>query len=65
MPVVLFLMQNPASRWNESNIAPAAALAIVLVLYMTDHLLNSMINPIFMLAAGGLTGRPGGHTSEA
>ncbi len=37
--------------------AVAAALAILLTLYMVDNLLNAMINPVFMLAAGALAGQ--------
>jgi hypothetical protein len=34
--------------------AGAEALAIVLPLYMLDALANAMINPIYMIAGGGL-----------
>jgi hypothetical protein len=56
LPVVLFIRRFPASLWGEARVGPAAALAIVLVLYTIDHLANAMVNPVFMLAAGGLAG---------
>lgn len=62
LPVALFVRRFPAARWTEAGIAPAAALAIVLLLYTIDHLANGFINPVFMLAAGGLahcTAKPG------
>jgi hypothetical protein len=31
-------------------------MATVLILYMFDHVVNAMLNPVFMLAAGGLAG---------
>ena len=45
--------------------APAGALAILLGLYMLDNLLNAMINPIFMVAAGGITGLVGTPMDES
>jgi O-antigen ligase len=56
LPVALFVRRFPPSRWQAPDVAPAAALAVVLVLYMVDNLVNAMLNPVFMLAAGGLSG---------
>ena len=56
LPVVLLLRRVPAARWGHPAAAPAAALAVLLVLYMLDSLANAMPNPIYMLAAGGLGG---------
>jgi hypothetical protein len=58
VPVLLFIRRFPAKLWQQPDVAPAAALAIVLVLYMLDHLANAMLNPVFLLAAGGLSGLP-------
>jgi hypothetical protein len=55
LPVVLFLRRFPASEWKKAALAPAAGLAVVLLLYSIDNLANGFINPVFMLAAGGLT----------
>ena len=54
---VLRLWQNfRPGLWVNSTVAPAASLAVLVNLYMLDNLLNNMENPIFLLAAGGLTG---------
>ena len=56
LPVVAFIRRFPAVRWQEKTLAPAAAMAVILILYMIDNLANAMINPVFMLIAGGLAG---------
>jgi len=56
LPVIGFLQRYPASLWFNRKVAPAAALVVVLALYMLDCLLNAMINPIYMLACGGIAG---------
>jgi hypothetical protein len=46
-------------------------MAVLLILYAMDNLLNAMINPIFLLCAGGLSGlylsmrRPRGARAHA
>jgi len=55
-PPVAFLIRYPAKLWKNPNFAPAAALSVCIVLYMLDCVLNAMINPIFMLAGGGIAG---------
>lgn len=56
LPMLLLLWRIPARYWATPAVAPAAALAVLLGLHMIDNLMNAMINPIFMLAAGGLGG---------
>ncbi len=56
LPVVLLVNRIPAGKWSDPSIAPAAAMAVLLVVYMTDHLANAMQLPVFMVAAGGLSG---------
>lgn len=56
MPIVVLLRCYPVKYWNHPVVAPAAALAVMLGLYMIDNLLNAMINPMFMLVAGGIAG---------
>jgi O-antigen ligase len=55
-PVVRFLRLYAATDWTLPEVAPAAALAVVLILYTIDLLFNAFANPVFMLAAGGLAG---------
>jgi hypothetical protein len=54
LPVALSVTRFPAARWREAKIAPVAALAVILLLYTYDDLVNGFINPVFMLIAGGL-----------
>jgi hypothetical protein len=57
LPVLVFtLFCYPARTWFHPKVAPAAVLAVTLVLYVLDCLLNAMVNPIFALTAGGLSG---------
>jgi len=55
LPVWLTLRRYPIRYWSHPKVAPAAAMAVVLTIYMVDNLLNAMINPVFMLIAGALT----------
>lgn len=54
LPSVVFLIRYPAKLWKHPSVAPAAALVICIILYMLDCVLNAMVNPIFMLASGGI-----------
>jgi hypothetical protein len=54
VPPLLFALRFPPHTWRMPEVAPAAALSIVTVLYMVDCLSNAMLNPVFMLAAGGV-----------
>ena len=56
LPVVSFCFRYPASSWSNPKVVPAAALALCLALYLLDCVLNAMINPIFALTAGGISG---------
>lgn len=57
LPVLMFFWQSfPARLWAHPQVAPAAVLAVVLALYMLDCLLNAMINPVFVLISGSITG---------
>ncbi len=55
-PVIGFIKRYPANLWFNRQVAPAAALVVVLILFMTDCLVNAMINPVFILACGGIAG---------
>jgi hypothetical protein len=41
--------------WSHPLVAPVVILGMVSALYMFDHLMNGMVNPIFMLATGAAT----------
>jgi len=42
--------------WYHPGVGGAAALAVLLVLFTTDCLFNAIPNPVFVLAAGGVSG---------
>jgi len=54
LPALLLLSRVPLRAWSSPAVAPGASLAVMLVLYMIDSLLNAMLNPVFVLAAGGI-----------
>ncbi len=57
LPVVRFFMLGyPAKTWSHPKVAPAAVLAVALTLYMLDCVLNAMINPMFALIGGAISG---------
>ena len=56
LPIIGFVKRYPATFWLNRKVAPAAVVAVILILYMLDCLLNSMVNPIFALACGGIAG---------
>jgi O-antigen ligase len=54
LPVLKTIARFHPRTWNNAQVAPVISLAICLALYSIDNLLNAMVNPIFMLMAGGL-----------
>jgi hypothetical protein len=52
----LFWMRYPARLWANKRVASAAVIALMTALYMVDCLINAMVNPIYILAAGGIAG---------
>lgn len=56
LPTFLFVQRLPPSLWVHPAISPALVLSLVLVLWMIDNTLNAMINPIFLVIAGGVNG---------
>lgn len=56
LPAALFLHRSRMRYWHHPSFAPAAGLAVMLILFMIDSLFNSMFNPIYLLAAGGIAG---------
>lgn len=57
IPVFSFcLLCFPAKTWSNYKVAPAAVLTVIIGLYSLDCLLNNQLNPIFILATGGISG---------
>ncbi|MBD3880500.1 O-antigen ligase domain-containing protein [Phormidium tenue FACHB-886] len=55
LPVTaMFVGPYSAQHWFNRKVAGAAVLGIIVVLYMVDCVLNAMINPIYILACGGI-----------
>jgi hypothetical protein len=59
LPGALMLWRWPMQWWADPRVAPAAVLAVLMVLWAVDNLLNAMINPVYLLALGGLVALPG------
>lgn len=53
-PAVLWL-RLPPSGWGAARLAPVGVATLVLLLFMIDSLFNAMMNPLYLLFAGGLT----------
>jgi hypothetical protein len=57
LPVIMYCgVRYKPHTWFHPKIAPGAVLSVALALYLFDCLLNSMMNPIYTFACGGLTG---------
>lgn len=54
LPAFLFVKSWRASLWMHPLVSPSIGWCVLLALYMADCLSNAMLNPIYMLAAGGL-----------
>ena len=55
-PILVLMRRVPVRYWGHPAVAPAAVLAVVVLLHLYDCLINAMVNPIFMMACGGVTG---------
>lgn len=64
MPAVLLLRRVPPGYWAHPIAAAPAALAVLLTLHMMDNLLNAMLNPVYVVAIGGICAL-GGSASTA
>jgi hypothetical protein len=56
LPFLLLLRRVPARHWSMPTFAGPAILAMLLLLWSIDNLFNAMHNPVYILAAGGLSG---------
>ena len=55
LPMALVVKDWRVELWHHPLVAPVVVLGVVCMLYMFDHLMNAMVNPIFMLAAGAVS----------
>jgi hypothetical protein len=56
LPMVLLIRRYGVRAWRTPTLAPAVVLATLTNLYAIDCLANAMINPIYFLALGGVSG---------
>jgi hypothetical protein len=57
LPVfTLFWSRYPARLWFNPKVAPVVVVSLGVLLYMVDCILNALINPLYVLAAGGIAG---------
>lgn len=56
LPILSVARRIPVANWTHPAAAPVAALAVALITYSLDCLVNAMVNPVFALVAGGLSG---------
>jgi hypothetical protein len=57
LPVLsLIRWRYPTSYWFNPKVAPAAVLAVILILFLADCLVNAPVIPLFPLIDGGLAG---------
>jgi hypothetical protein len=54
LPVLLAVRRLKADDWKHPSTAPLGALAVSLTVFMIDCLFNAMLNPVLLLAAGGI-----------
>jgi hypothetical protein len=56
LPFVLLLRRVPARDWTHPVFAAPAVLGMLLLMWSIDNLFNAMHNPVYVMAAGGLSG---------
>jgi hypothetical protein len=58
LPAFLLARRIPPNLWTHPKVAPTFALAVCVAVWMIDNTLNAMLNPIYVLIAGGLISLP-------
>jgi tetratricopeptide (TPR) repeat protein len=56
LPMVILVRRYPVRAWRTPTLGPAAVLTTLATLYTIDCIANAMINPIYFLTLGGVTG---------
>ena len=56
LPPLLLARKAPVAWWVHPVVAPTAAIAVIVTLWMVDNLLNNMFNPVYVVMIGGLAG---------
>jgi hypothetical protein len=56
LPMFLLLSRCPPALWSRPGYGALAVMAFVSMLFTVDCLLNAMINPVYVLFSGGVSG---------
>ncbi len=64
LPAARFMWVHRPRTWSHPVVAPAAAVAVVLIIYMLDNLSNAMRNPALILIVGALAGVTGARVIQ-
>lgn len=56
LPPLLLARKLPVAWWVHPAAAPTACMAVIIVLWMVDNLLNNMFNPVYVVMLGGIAG---------
>ncbi|ABB24232.1 hypothetical protein [Pelodictyon luteolum] len=56
LPTIFFISRKKPVQWESPAYAAPAAMAVFIAFTMVDNLLNAMVNPIYLVFAGGLHG---------
>ena len=56
VPTYLFLRRFKPDRWLTPEAAPTLTFAVILPLYMLDNLSNAMLNPVYAVIMGAVSG---------
>jgi hypothetical protein len=55
VPLLGLMRAVPAAGWTHRMASPAVGLCVMVLLYQVDCSFNAMINPVYIVAAGGLS----------
>jgi hypothetical protein len=55
IPPLVLLSRVHVRHWNDPRVAASAAMAVVLLLWAVDGLLNAFVSPIYLIMAGSVT----------
>lgn len=56
VPTYLFLRRFKPEEWLTPEVAPTLTFAVILPLYMLDNLSNAMLNPVYAVIMGAVSG---------
>lgn len=56
IPPIVLLGKLKTREWTSAKLAPVTGLAMITMIYSMDCLFNTMLNPVFIVATGGVAG---------